>query len=132
LLFCSGVSKRVLRLLYGPTEGADAVVLVGGALQTTTLELADEYVFYIWYRLLYIVGTLESIESASVYLDFMKGVTTLVDIYLAVGSAAEKQLRPSVLDGNTILNLFGVFLFDGIQKCTKPVSQQMQDPKPKL
>ncbi len=74
----AGVSKRVLRLLYGPAEGTDLVVLTGGFLIPTMLELQDEFVFYIWYRLLYIVGALESIDSASVYLDFMKGVTTLV------------------------------------------------------
>ncbi len=45
-----------------------------------------------------------------------------MDIYLQVGAPAERVLKPAVLDGNTILNLFGAFLFDGIQKCTKAVT----------
>jgi hypothetical protein len=30
----------------------------------------------------------------------------------------------SPLDGNTILNIFGGYLFDGVQKCNKPGFEQ--------
>jgi hypothetical protein len=38
----AGTSKRVIRLLYGPGEGTDALVVTGGTLLPTTLELEEE------------------------------------------------------------------------------------------
>ncbi len=116
--FSAAVSKRVLRLLYGPSEGADTVSL-GGSLIVTNLELKDvrnthththahtsnsveyllfkhppqEFVLYILYRLVYLIGPAEGVEVPSFYLELMQGVSQLVNIYLAVGQAAEKYDR---------------------------------------
>ena len=60
-----------------------------------TVSSAQEFAFYAWYRILYVVCPVETIETPAVYLEVMQGVAQLTQLYLAVGQTAERSVpRP--------------------------------------
>jgi len=115
---CFALTRRSIAVLYGAREGSESVIL---KLEETpqSLQLEDEYVFYSWHRMLYLIGNPnESIHDPDIFLSFMSGVDSLVNQYLRIGTqniieTAEpsRYISPT---GNTILHIFGSWLFDAI------------------
>lgn len=116
---CFALTKRSTAILYGPTEGTDAVIVkIDESVQNIQLE--DEYVFYSWHRMLNIIGNpSEVIQHPAIFLAFMNGVEILVHQYLKIGyataAAGKEMCRFLPPDGNTILHIFGTWLYDAIQ-----------------
>eukprot|EP01095_Lingulamoeba_sp_RSL-Kostka_P018275 TRINITY_DN9967_c1_g1_i3.p1 TRINITY_DN9967_c1_g1~~TRINITY_DN9967_c1_g1_i3.p1 ORF type:complete len:1160 (+),score=392.41 TRINITY_DN9967_c1_g1_i3:355-3834(+) len=112
--FAISLTRRTAAILYGPSEGSETVSVKLDD-STQNLQLEDEYVFYAWHKLLYILGNPnEQIKHPAIFLAFMNGIEMLVNFYLALGS---KEINDVVAppSGNTILNLVGPWLFDAIQ-----------------
>mmetsp|Transcript_2685 Transcript_2685/g.9507 ORF Transcript_2685/g.9507 Transcript_2685/m.9507 type:complete len:1308 (+) Transcript_2685:68-3991(+) len=116
---CFALTKRSTAILYGSSEGTDCVIVkIDDSVQN--IQLDDEYVFYSWHRMLNIIGNpSEVIQHPAIFLAFMNGVEILVNQYLKIGYASKvagkdgnRFLPP---DGNTILHIFGTWLYDAIQ-----------------
>jgi len=110
--FSLALTGRLLRLMYGPGHGTDAVTVRLDSEQYV-LNLEDNYVFYAWHRILTILDDLNNIQNPNNFLQAFQGVESLVGEFMAV----QKKLPPNVIppDGNTILHVFGKWLFEAIQ-----------------
>eukprot|EP01087_Luapelamoeba_hula_P015236 TRINITY_DN4524_c0_g2_i1.p1 TRINITY_DN4524_c0_g2~~TRINITY_DN4524_c0_g2_i1.p1 ORF type:complete len:1123 (+),score=198.44 TRINITY_DN4524_c0_g2_i1:406-3774(+) len=78
---CSALTDRVLRILYGKSFGTERVNLF----DTTELNLREEHVLYSWYRFLHLLGDLETIPLPENYLEALRGIGSLANMFLAVG-----------------------------------------------
>ncbi|KAG0179411.1 phosphatidylinositol-3,5-bisphosphate 5-phosphatase [Apophysomyces sp. BC1021] len=100
--------KRILNILYGKDEGTDVVILSENGV-TVKLDLPDEFVHYAWHRILYLIPHPLQLPSTNFTLA-MLGIGQLVD---AVNTIYDRQgNRKFAADGNTLLHMFGTYLFD--------------------
>eukprot|EP00005_Dracoamoeba_jomungandri_P008856 CAMPEP_0174277400 /NCGR_PEP_ID=MMETSP0439-20130205/60910_1 /TAXON_ID=0 /ORGANISM="Stereomyxa ramosa, Strain Chinc5" /LENGTH=1694 /DNA_ID=CAMNT_0015369713 /DNA_START=10 /DNA_END=5094 /DNA_ORIENTATION=+ len=118
LKYWSHVSKaltmRTVALLYGNSEGSDAVYLQHDRTHEEAavikIKLSPEHVFYAWQRMLKIIGNPNALFKANLHMEVFKGIEKLVNIFLSVGSGrVNKMIKPP--SGNTILKIFGDWLF---------------------
>ncbi|RKO93932.1 hypothetical protein BDK51DRAFT_11033, partial [Blyttiomyces helicus] len=100
-----GLTQRVVRLLYGPTEGADSVFIHVNA-YTVSLDLSQEFIFYSWHRMIYMIGNPNDLRAANFEVA-IHGISTVVDVWHTEGATA-----PKTPDGNTLLHMFGGWLFE--------------------
>eukprot|EP01116_Phalansterium_solitarium_P011073 TRINITY_DN26680_c0_g1_i1.p1 TRINITY_DN26680_c0_g1~~TRINITY_DN26680_c0_g1_i1.p1 ORF type:complete len:538 (-),score=150.79 TRINITY_DN26680_c0_g1_i1:8-1621(-) len=117
---CSALAGRVFALLYGPAEGTSQVVVRRE--QVSSLSLADDFVFFAWYRMLHIVGNPNALLDPRIYLKAMEGVQSLVSGFLNVvnrDNSKKPHRRVNGPDGNTILHIFGGWLFEAL-KLSRP------------
>nr|CAG8510797.1 3940_t:CDS:10 [Entrophospora candida] len=111
-------TQRVVRLLYGPKEGSETVnISVGG--YNVGLDLNTDFVYFAWYQMIYLVNNPCVLPSPNFSLA-ISGIARIVDSFLMIGSLNNQ--RPTIKDtetshayltpdGNTILNMFGRWLF---------------------
>eukprot|EP01117_Protostelium_nocturnum_P004630 TRINITY_DN1681_c0_g1_i1.p1 TRINITY_DN1681_c0_g1~~TRINITY_DN1681_c0_g1_i1.p1 ORF type:complete len:1130 (-),score=354.28 TRINITY_DN1681_c0_g1_i1:51-3440(-) len=112
----AGCTGRVLRLLYGPTEGTNALTVVQYDGDVIVYDFDDELTYFLWHKTLYLLGDLNGIKVPINHWEAMKGVHNLVEQFLQIGSRG--KLTEVIPDGNTIFEIFGVFLFDSINAHT--------------
>ncbi|CAG8567296.1 5681_t:CDS:10 [Gigaspora rosea] len=94
------LTQRVVRLLYGPKEGADMVnVSVGG--YNVGLDLPTDFVYFAWHRMVYLINNPCTLPSSNFSLA-ISGIDFLQDTSCSFFS---------IPDGNTLLNMFGPWLF---------------------
>lgn len=116
------LTQRVVRLLYGPKEGADMVnISVGG--YNVGLDLPTDFVYFAWHRMIYLSNNPCSLPSSNFSLAIL-GIGRTIDAFQGIGQinniqkSAQKDIESSLAmipDGNTILHMFGPWLF---QACT--------------
>jgi len=113
---CLGITNRVIRLLYGPNEGTEELIISEYDDSKTTYTMGKEFIYYSWYRMLHLLGDLESIQLPNNYLEAMRGVSTITDCFLAIGTkpSSSPTLAAKPPDGNTILHVVGPFLFESV------------------
>ncbi|KAI8979050.1 hypothetical protein BDF20DRAFT_905907 [Mycotypha africana] len=121
------LTKHIQFLLYGANEGTERVYLSGPNIK---LELPKEFVHYAWYRVLYLLPHPLQLPHAHNFTLSMLAIGKLVETLLnntqqqqkgttnvhtttAVSEDTYNQSRPN---GNTILNMFGTYLFDATSK----------------
>ncbi|KAI8914720.1 hypothetical protein DFJ77DRAFT_31173 [Powellomyces hirtus] len=112
-----GLSQRVVGLLYGHAEGADKVFIDVNENYSVTLDLPPEFVVYAWHRLLYIIGNPNTLPAANFELA-IKGIGRVIHVWHTIG-ADEGSLQhqvPGVPDGNTLLHMFGGWLYEATTK----------------
>ncbi|KAF9973300.1 hypothetical protein BGZ73_003471 [Actinomortierella ambigua] len=131
-----GLSQRVCRLLYGHGHGSDNVSLAVGG-YNVALDLQAEFVFYAWHRVTYLLMNPARLPPANCLIA-VNGIGRLVETFLAVGrnAAAEgahpnhhlnhsnnnihqkhqyhnqQQQGATPPDGNTLMHMYGAWLFD--------------------
>lgn len=109
------LTKRVFAILYGPSEGTDTVIMkIDESAQNLVLE--DTYVLYAWHKMLNIIGNPNvTVNHPAIFLAFMNGVEMLVNLYVKLGHTNKlpQLLAPN---GNTILHIFGEWMFDAVHK----------------
>lgn len=132
---CISLTNRVVRLLYGPTEGTPVVHINWQELTpqfypnenvanpVTELELPDEYVFYTWNFMLHIIGNPNLITDPEVYLEAFQGIAQISKIVAFIGTnvpesknAKRPARMPYAPDGNTILHLLGSWFFEAVNR----------------
>ncbi|CAG8478444.1 10073_t:CDS:10 [Diversispora eburnea] len=116
------LTQRVVRLLYGPKEGADMVnISVGG--YNVGLDLPTDFVYFAWHRMIYLINNPCSLPSTNFSFAIL-GIGRIIDSFQTIGQinhiqkSAQKDIESSLAiipDGNTILHMFGTWLF---QACT--------------
>ncbi|CAG8500511.1 8579_t:CDS:10 [Ambispora gerdemannii] len=114
------LTQRVARLLYGPREGADMVsISVGG--YNVGLDLPTEFVYYAWYRIIYLIDHPCALPPSNLALSIM-GIGRIIDAFQSIGNSVSQKahqkessnqgLFSTIPDGNTLLNMFGKWLFE--------------------
>ncbi|KAI9348773.1 hypothetical protein DFJ73DRAFT_428613 [Zopfochytrium polystomum] len=116
----AGLTQRVVRRLYGPSEGSP-FLSVSVKSFTAQFDVSEKFLVYAWHRMIYIIGNVNQIEDSQNYDLAIKGVARVVDIMHAVGTKdfheeSDGDLPPAPApiirpDGNSILTLFGPWLF---------------------
>lgn len=130
---CLALTKRVVHLLYGQSEGTSIVRIEWKGLNptnnpsanvgnpTTELDLPDEYVYYSWHMMLYVLGNPNHLLDPEVHLVAFQGIQNITRQIACIGSDPPlkkmKQIREDwrlcyAPDGNTILDFFGPWLFE--------------------
>ncbi|KAJ3171864.1 hypothetical protein HK101_011215 [Irineochytrium annulatum] len=116
-----GLTQRVIRIANGEPEGTEQVtILING--HVVDLKLPNEFVLYSWHRMIYIIGNVNAIEAAQNFEVAMTGVSRVVDAFHSIGMTMSNDIakltRASVPDGNTLLNMFGGWLFEATSRPT--------------
>ncbi|KAI9496808.1 hypothetical protein BDB00DRAFT_869033 [Zychaea mexicana] len=112
------LTNRVLNLLYGSDEGTDVVILSANGI-IVKLDLSPEFVYYSWHRILYLAPHPLHLPPSNFTL-MMLGIGHLVDLFNKVGerhvsvaaTSIDDNNNSNTPDGNTILHIFGTWLFD--------------------
>jgi hypothetical protein len=120
------LTQRMLNLLYGPSEGLPFVKLT----IAPKARVDGKFVYYAWSRFLNFLGNLlQSTASPETFLEVFVAVREMVGLFLEVGresvkmkakgreDAAQNQDgsgKTSGVNGNTLLQLFGKFIFDAV------------------
>ncbi|RIA84468.1 hypothetical protein C1645_832213 [Glomus cerebriforme] len=111
------LTQRVVRLLYGRKEGADMVnISVGG--YNVGLDLPTDFVYFAWYRMVYLINNPCTLPSTN-FISALSGIGRIIESFQTIGQTnvqktAQKDIESSFMsipDGNTILNMFGSWLF---------------------
>ncbi|KAG9297725.1 hypothetical protein G9A89_011240 [Geosiphon pyriformis] len=112
------LAQRVARLLYGPKEGADMVsISVGG--YNVGLDLPTEFVYYAWHRMIYLIDYPCALPPSNFALA-ITGIGRVIDSFQLIGQPVQQKMSSrdsqaallTMPDGNTILRMFGTWLFE--------------------
>jgi hypothetical protein len=104
--------QRVIGITYGTAVGAASVTFAVGD-QTVVLEMEDDHVMYLMYRVLHLVGDMETIKDPGIYNEAIRGLGFLMTALINVQSKV-KGRGVVVPDGNTILHLLGPHMLEAI------------------
>ena len=110
------LTKKTVSILYGNTNANESVVVKFDD-SVQQIQLDDKYVFYAWHRILNLTGNPnETIDQPPNLIAFMNGVEVIVNQFLKIGFSIDKNSTGILIPptGNTILNIFGSWLFDCI------------------
>ena len=108
---CTSFTHSILSLLY-VFPAPKTTVIFHHNNTTDTVQLEQGLVFFFWFRLLHLLGDLDTIESPEIYLEAMHGIHQLARLfYMSMDIKNVKLLPP---DGNGILHIFAPFLLDAI------------------
>ncbi|KAJ3431286.1 hypothetical protein M0812_02964 [Anaeramoeba flamelloides] len=124
-----GLTKRVIGILYGKSEGTENLIITLSStekqLQPTILDISNKHSMFLWDKFLYILGNPNQISSPILFCQIMKGIKDLVELFLNIGnrrdykkSKKSNMKLPNRPDGNTILKIFGKWLFEAVSKNT--------------
>ncbi|CEP06859.1 hypothetical protein [Parasitella parasitica] len=106
------LTKRIQNLIYGDREGTDGVYVNS---PNVKLDLPTEFVYYAWHRILYLIPHPLQLPPNNFTLA-MLGIGSLVDTLNSNASAAATTHLETHPDGNTLLHMFGTYLFDATSK----------------
>jgi hypothetical protein len=109
------LTQRATKLLYG--QGTAAVVYTVNS-NLVTLELSDQYVVYAWYRVLHLIASPQHMAS-QVFFRSVLGVEKLVQVFHSISHGDHEStmgLERLFPDANTILHIFGSWLFEAVAK----------------
>lgn len=126
------LTQRLLNLLYGASEGLPFLRLS----IAPKAKVDDKFVYYAWSRFINLLGNLAgSTASEQTFLEVFVAVRALVILFLEVGRESVKikggketssggaplsatdmsaERNFSGVNGNTLLHLFGKFIFDAV------------------
>ncbi|KAI8384823.1 uncharacterized protein BYT42DRAFT_563753 [Radiomyces spectabilis] len=106
------LTNRITHLLYGTQHGTDVSALTVNGVNVK-IDLPNEFVYYAWHRMLYLIPHPLQLSSANFTLA-MLGIGQLVDTLNAVNDRSSVQIieGPFPSNGNTILHMFAPILFD--------------------
>ncbi len=117
------LSMRLCRILFGPTEGSDLINLA--SIDVVHIDVPDDQVLHLYYRFLQTLANPNVITDTRVHAIAITGVAALSDHMTSVGRRLPASQRgkappqtPNPPDGNSVLELFGEWLFGCIEKKT--------------
>lgn len=108
---CTSFTHSILSLLYVFPAPKTTVIFTHNN-TTDTIQLEQGLVFFFWFRLLHLLGDLDTIESPEIYLEAMRGVHSLAQLFYMNMDIKNVKLLPP--DGNGILHIFAPFLLDAV------------------
>ena len=108
---CTSFTHSILSLLYVFPAPKTTVIFQHNN-TTDTIQLEQGLVFFFWFRLLHLLGDLDTIESPEIYHEAMRGVHSLAQLFYMNMDIKNVKLLPP--DGNGILHIFAPFLLDAV------------------
>ncbi|KAJ3024755.1 UNVERIFIED_CONTAM: hypothetical protein HDU68_007809 [Siphonaria sp. JEL0065] len=117
------LSNRVIQLLYGEKEGTKYTSISFPSSPTFNLDLSEKFTVYAWHRFTYIIGNVNNIESSENFYVAIKGISRVVDSFLLVGTRREFHPDVNAPDGNTLLHMFGPWLFEAVTRKSPELSR---------
>lgn len=100
--------------MYGPTEGtAELEIRIDEAKNVIVLE--NEHVLYSWYKMLCLLGNLNDLLDPKIFALAIQGTVNLINYFLGVGKGPHSSPDIVPPDANTILNIFGHWLFEAVK-----------------
>lgn len=110
------LTKRIQTLIFGDRRGTDGVYVNG---PNVKLDLPPEFTYYAWHRVIYLIPHPLLLPSSNFTLAIL-GIGNIIDSLNSTAAniditESEAATNP---DGNTILHMFGTFLFDAVSKAT--------------
>jgi hypothetical protein len=110
------LTKRIQNLIYGEKEGTDGVYVNGPNIK---LDLPADFVYYAWHRVIYLIPHPLQLPPNNFTLS-MLGIGNLVDALNSTINGVDiinHESSPATNpDGNTLLHMFGNYLFDAASK----------------
>lgn len=108
------LTQRINKILYG--QGTNAVVYTVYS-NLVTLELSNQYAVYAWHQVLHLIGKPDNL-SPQIFFRSVLGIEKLVQIFHSIGHSSQDGgiIERHFPDGNTILHLFGSWLFDAVSR----------------
>ncbi|KAI9470555.1 MAG: hypothetical protein EXX96DRAFT_597448 [Benjaminiella poitrasii] len=120
------LTKRIQNLIYGEKEGTDGVYINGPNIK---LDLPIEFVYYAWHRIIYLIPHPLQLPSSNFTLAIL-GIGNLVDALNFPnsnrGNLENTKTNSNHPDGNTLLHMFGTYLFDATSKALKADQEQQR------
>ncbi|KAI9347302.1 hypothetical protein BDR26DRAFT_855004 [Obelidium mucronatum] len=83
---------------------------------TFNLDLSEKFTVYAWHKFTYIIGNINAIEAPENFYVAVKGISRVVDSFLLVGTRREFHPEVTAPDGNTLLHMFGPWLFEAVTR----------------
>lgn len=124
------LTQRVTRILYG--QGTQSVVYTVHS-SLVTLDLNDRYVVYAWHQFVHLIGNPAQLQP-SLFFRSVLGMEKLVQVFHSIGASSASTVMSAAgtaggsgaegsvaierhfPDGNTILHLFGSWLFEAVSR----------------
>ncbi|KAJ6249009.1 hypothetical protein M0813_00168 [Anaeramoeba flamelloides] len=124
-----GLMNCLIHHLYGAKEGtSDVIILIPPTekiqFEPTRLKLDDEIVFF-FQNTLNLIGNPNEIEDPKIFSLAINGIRSCVTLLLQIGNFRKRKKKkgkgflPDYPSGNTILNLFGDYLFECVDSNRK-------------
>lgn len=134
---CLALTKRVVNLLYGDSEGSPVVKIEWKGLNPTNnpnpnvgnpvteLDLPIEYVYYAWHMMLYVIGNPNQLVDPEVHLVAFQGIQNITRQIAFIGYDPPLKKMKSIRedwrlcyapDGDTLLDFFGPWLFEAVTR----------------
>jgi len=133
---CYGLTRATLFRLFGPDFGAPNIIVdlsssydVGALVLKfskypmsfddkttgkTIVNLNTELTYYYWHQILHILGSPNAFKDPEIFRIEFSGIVILVDLYLDLIKTTATQLGANRPSGNTILRIFGDWLFEAV------------------
>ncbi|KAI8809231.1 hypothetical protein BJ742DRAFT_677009, partial [Cladochytrium replicatum] len=105
-----GLTRTVIRLLYGDREGSESVLISLGPSYNVHLHLPLNFVFHSWHRMIYMIGNPNTLSPRNFEVAIV-GISKIVETLHQIGAQQEPP-SATIPDGNTILHMFGAWLFE--------------------
>ena len=107
-----GLVQRVIGITYGEGVGTAAVSFSIGD-SPVTMILENEHAVFTMYKVLHLIGDLESVKDPGIYNEAIRGLGFLTTALINVSSKLKtRDVIPP--DGNSILHLLGPLLLEAI------------------
>ena len=109
-----GLVQRVLGISYGESVGAQVVTFTI-ADSPVSVEMDNDHVMYLMYKVLHLIGDLETIRDPGIYNEAIRGLGFLTTSLISSQNKIRNlgMIRP---DGNSILHLLGPHLLEAITR----------------
>ncbi|KAJ3430464.1 hypothetical protein M0812_23472 [Anaeramoeba flamelloides] len=125
-----GLSNCVIQMLYGPSEGTDDITILLPPTDEvkfvpSTFILDNKTLVFFFYKTLHLIGNPNTLQNPRIFFFAMNGIWDLVTLFTRIGSnipqikkttttTKSRKNYPDHPNGNTILNLFGQWLFESV------------------
>lgn len=100
--------------MYGEGHGTDGVYVNG---PNVKLDLPAQFIHYAWHRVIYLIPHPLQLPSSNFSLTIL-GIGNLIDTLNSTDSVQPELNFTAIPDGNTILHMFGTYLFDAASRST--------------
>ncbi|KAJ3433697.1 hypothetical protein M0812_22662 [Anaeramoeba flamelloides] len=121
-----GLTNRVIGILYGKSEGTDTLTInlppLDITFQPTVMNVNSKQIIFLWDKFLHILGNPNRFNSPVLFCQTMVGIKDVLNLFLNVGNrrdyvqSTDEKVLPDRPDGNTIMKIFGKWLFEAVSK----------------
>lgn len=117
------LTQRITKILYN--QGTQSVVYTVHS-NLVTLELSDQYAVYAWHQVLHLIGSPLNL-APSLFFRSVLGMEKIAQVFHSIGNGDGMALERYFPDGNTLLHVFGSWLFAAVSRngsdCTEGRAQ---------